>query len=53
MIPVDSFSRTIFYPITYILSSFFTNHVPSCLETGVDMDFNLDPVSMIFALPLQ
>ena len=50
---MDSFYRTIFYPITYILSLFSTTHIPSYLGSRVDMVFNLDPVSMIFALPLQ
>ena len=50
MVQMDSFYRIIFYPITYILSSFSTNHIPSCLNSRVDMVSNLDPVSMIFAL---
>ena len=49
MVPMDSFYRIIFYPITYVLSPFSTNHIPKCLGS-VDMVSNLDPVSMIFAL---
>ena len=53
MVPVDSFYRTTFYPITYILSPFSTNHIPSCFGSRVDMVSNLDPVSMILALSLS
>jgi hypothetical protein len=49
---MDSLYRIIFYPITYIFSSFSTDHIPSCLDSRVDMVFNLDPVSMIPALSL-
>ena len=49
---MDSFYGTIFYPIAYILSLFCTNHIHSCLGSRVDMVFNLDPISMIFALSL-
>ena len=52
MILMDSFYRTIFYPIIYILSPFSINHIPSCLGSREDMVSNLDPVSMIFALSL-
>jgi hypothetical protein len=50
---MDSFYRIIFYQTTYILFPFFTNHISSCLDSRVDMIYNLDPVSMIFALSLQ
>ena len=50
---MDSFYRTTFYPITYTLSPFSTNHIPLCLGSRVDMVSNLDPVSMIFVLSLQ
>ena len=50
---MNSFNKTIFYLITYILSSFSTNHIPSCLDSRVDMISNLDLVSIIFALSLQ
>ena len=53
MVPMDSFYRTTFYPITYTLSPFATNHIPSCLGSRVDMVSNLDPVSIIFVLSLQ
>jgi len=53
MVPMDSFYRTIFYPITYTLSPFSTNHIHSCLGSRVDMVSILDPVSMIFVLSLQ
>jgi hypothetical protein len=53
MVPMDSFYRTIFYPITYILSPISTNHIPSCLGSRIDMVSKLDPVFMIFALSLQ
>jgi hypothetical protein len=52
MVPMNSFYGTFFYPITYILSQFFINHIPSCLGSRIDMISNLDPVSMIFALSL-
>ena len=52
MVPMDSFCRTIFYPITYILSPFSTNHISSCLGSRVDIVSNLDPVYMNFALSL-
>ena len=47
MIPMNSFYRTIFYSITYILSPFSVNHILSCLDSRVDMVSNLDLVSMI------
>ena len=47
---MDSFYRTNFYPIAYILSPFSTDHNP--FGSRVDMVSNLDPVSMIFALSL-
>jgi hypothetical protein len=47
---MDSFYITIFYSITYIVSLFATNHIPSCLGSRVDMVCNMDPLSMIFAL---
>jgi hypothetical protein len=50
---IDSFYRIIFYSITYILSPFSTNHIPSYLGSCVDMVSNLDPISMIFTLSLQ
>jgi hypothetical protein len=53
MVLMDSFSRTIFYPITKILSSLSINYIPSCLDSRVDMVSNLDPVHIIFALSLQ
>ena len=53
MVSMDSFYTTTFYPITYTLSSFSTNHILSCLGSRVDMVSNLDPVSMIFVLSLQ
>jgi hypothetical protein len=46
---MDNFYETIFYLITYILSSFSINHIPSRLG----MVSNLDPVFMIFILSLQ
>ena len=49
---IDSFYTIIFYPITFILSSFSTNHITLCLESCVDMVSNLDLVSMIFTLSL-
>jgi hypothetical protein len=49
---MDSFYRTFFYPITYIVSPLSTNHIPSCFGSRVDMVSNLDLVSMIFALSL-
>ena len=53
MVPMDSFYRIFFYPITFILSPFLINHIILCLGFCVDMVSNLDPVSMIFALSLQ
>jgi len=53
MVPMDSFYRIFFYPITFIHSPFIANHITSCLGFCVDMISNLDPVSMIFALSLQ
>jgi hypothetical protein len=50
MTPMNSFYGTFFYPITYILSPFSNNHIPSFIGSCVDMVSNLDPVSMIFAL---
>jgi hypothetical protein len=47
---MDSFYRTIFYPIIYIFSPFSTNHIFSFLGSRVDLVSNLDPVFMIFAL---
>jgi len=47
MVPMNSFYRIIFYPITFILSPFSTNHIPSCLSSRVDMVSNLDPFCMI------
>ena len=52
MVPIDSFYRIFFYPITFIVSPFLTNHITSCLGFCVDMVSNLDPGSMIFALSL-
>jgi hypothetical protein len=52
MVPIDNFYGIFFYPITYILSTFSTNHIPSCLGSRVDMISNLDLVSMTFALSL-
>jgi hypothetical protein len=49
MIYIEQF---FFYLITYILSSFSTNHIHSCLGFRVDMVSNLDLVFMIFALSL-
>jgi hypothetical protein len=46
------FYKTMFYPVTYILSLFATNHIPSCLDSPVDMVSNLDPIFMIFVLSL-
>jgi hypothetical protein len=45
---MNSFYGTIVYPITYILSLFSINHIPSCLGFRVDMVSNLDLASMIF-----
>jgi len=53
MVPIASFYRILFYPITFIISPFSTNHITSCLGFCVDMVSHLDPVSMIFALSLQ
>ena len=50
MVPMDSFYRTIFYPITYIRSLFSINHITSYVDSRVYMVCNLDPVSIIFAL---
>jgi hypothetical protein len=50
MISINSFYETIFYSITYILSPFSTNHIPSCLGSRVDIISNLNLVFMIFAL---
>ena len=50
---MDSFYRIFFYPITFILSPFSANHIALCLEFCVDMVYNSDPVSMIFALSLS
>jgi hypothetical protein len=47
---MDSFYKTIFYPIMYILSPFSTNPISLCFGSHVDMVSNLDPVSMIFLL---
>ena len=47
---MNCFYGIIFYPITYILSPFSTDHNP--FGSRVDMVSNLDPVSMIFALSL-
>jgi len=47
---MDSFYTIVFYPITFILSPFSTNHNTLCLGSCVDIVSNLDPVSMIFAL---
>jgi len=41
MVPMDSFYRIFFYPITFILSPFLTNHITLCLEFCVDMVSNL------------
>ena len=53
MVPLDSFYRKTFYPIIFILFPFSINHITSCLQSRVDMVFNLDLVSMTFALSLQ
>ena len=42
MVLMDSFYRIIFYPTTYILSPFFTHHIPSCLGSHVDMSQESD-----------
>jgi hypothetical protein len=52
MVPMDSFYRTTFYSIIYILFPFSTNHILSCLSSCVDMVSNLDLISTIFALSL-
>jgi hypothetical protein len=49
---MDSLYTIIFYPITFILSLFSTNHITSCLGSRIDMVSILDRVSMIFALSL-
>ena len=45
---MDNFYIIFFYPITYILFPFSTNHISSYLGSRVDMISNLDPVYMIF-----
>ena len=50
MVPMDSFYRIFFNPITFILFLFSANHITSCLGFCVDMVSNLDPVFMIFIL---
>jgi len=52
MVPIDSFYKIFFDPITFILSPFSTNHITFCLGSRIDMISNLDPISMIF-LSLQ
>jgi hypothetical protein len=52
MIPTNNFCGTIFYPITYILSSFSIDHIPSRLDSRVDIVSDLDSVSIIFTLSL-
>jgi hypothetical protein len=53
MIPTNNFGGTIFYPITYILSSFSIDHIPSRLDSRVDIVSDLDSVSIIFTLSRQ
>ena len=50
---MNNFYRIIFYPITFILSTFSINHITSCLRSHIDIVSNLDLVSMIFTLSLQ
>ena len=50
MAPINSFYTIIFYPVTFILFPFSTNHTTLCLRFRVDMVSNLDPVFMIFTL---
>jgi hypothetical protein len=49
---MDSLYSIVFYLITYTLSPFSTNHIPSFLGSRVDMVSNLDLVSMIFTISL-
>jgi hypothetical protein len=43
---MDSFYGTFFIQ----LHIFSTNYIPSCLDSRVDVVYNLDPVSIIFVL---
>jgi hypothetical protein len=43
MVSMGSFYKIIFYSIAYILSSFSTNHITSCLGSRVDMISNFRP----------
>jgi hypothetical protein len=46
---MDGFYIINFYPVIYIFSLFSTNHILLCLSSCVDIVFNLDSFSTIFA----